>query len=58
MVVFRSEFANDLLNINTLAGDDRVDTDGLEIGVIKLFVDGSWSHDQRAAARGMSGAEP
>jgi len=38
--VFRSEFANDLLNINTLSGDDRVDADGLEIGVIKLFVDG------------------
>jgi len=38
--VFRSEFANDLLDINTLAGDDRVDADGLEIGVIKLFVDG------------------
>ena len=38
--LFRSEFANDLLNINTLAGDDRVDADGLEIGVIRLFVDG------------------
>jgi hypothetical protein len=38
--VFRSEFANDRLDINTLAGDDRVDADGLEIGVIKLFVDG------------------
>jgi Ca2+-binding RTX toxin-like protein len=38
--IFRSEFANDRLDINTLAGDDRVDADGLEIGVIKLFVDG------------------
>jgi RTX calcium-binding nonapeptide repeat (4 copies) len=38
--VLRSEFANDRLEINTLAGDDRVDPDGLEIGVIQLFVDG------------------
>jgi RTX calcium-binding nonapeptide repeat (4 copies) len=38
--VLRSEFANDRLDINTLAGDDRVDADGLQIGVIQLFVDG------------------
>jgi Ca2+-binding RTX toxin-like protein len=36
----RSEFANDRLDINTLAGNDRVDPDGLLIGVIQLFVDG------------------
>jgi hypothetical protein len=38
--VLHSEFVNDRLDINTLAGDDRVDPDGLQIGVIKLFVDG------------------
>jgi Ca2+-binding RTX toxin-like protein len=38
--ILRSEFANDRLDINTLAGNDRVDADGLQIGVIKLFVDG------------------
>ena len=38
--VLHSEFANDRLDINTLAGDDTVDPDGLEIGVIQLFVDG------------------
>jgi hypothetical protein len=36
--VFRSEFANDRLDINTLVGSDRVDVDGF--GVIQLFVDG------------------
>jgi Ca2+-binding RTX toxin-like protein len=38
--ILHAEFANDRLDINTLAGDDRVDADGLEIGVIQLFVDG------------------
>jgi hypothetical protein len=38
--VLHSEFANDRLDINTLAGEDAVDPDALEIGVIKLFVDG------------------
>jgi hypothetical protein len=38
--ILRSESANDRLDINTLAGNDRVDADGLEIGAIKLFVDG------------------
>jgi len=38
--VLRSEFANDRLDINTLGGADRVDADGLQIGVIQLFVDG------------------
>jgi Ca2+-binding RTX toxin-like protein len=36
----RSEVANDRLDINTLAGNDRVDPDGLEIGAVQLFVDG------------------
>lgn len=38
--ILHSEFANDRLDVNTLAGDDTVDPDGLEIGVIQLFVDG------------------
>lgn len=38
--ILHAEFANDRLDINTLAGDDRVDADGLQIGVIQLFVDG------------------
>jgi hypothetical protein len=38
--ILHSEFANDRLDINTLAGNDRVDADGLQIGAIKLFVDG------------------
>ena len=38
--ILHAEFANDRLDINTLAGDDRVDPDGLQIGVIQLFVDG------------------
>jgi len=38
--ILRSGFANDRLDINTLAGNDRVDADGLQIGVIQLFVDG------------------
>jgi Ca2+-binding RTX toxin-like protein len=38
--ILRSEVANDRLDINTLAGDDRVDPDGLGLGVIQLFVDG------------------
>lgn len=38
--ILHAEFANDRLDINTLAGDDRVDADGLQIGVIHLFVDG------------------
>ena len=40
--ILRSEFANDRLDINTLAGNNRVDVDGLQIGAIKLFVDGSF----------------
>jgi hypothetical protein len=38
--ILRSEFANGRLDINTLAGNDRVDVDGLQIGAIKLSVDG------------------
>jgi Ca2+-binding RTX toxin-like protein len=38
--ILHAEFANDRLDVNTLAGDDRVDADGLQIGVIQLFVDG------------------
>jgi Ca2+-binding RTX toxin-like protein len=34
------EFANDRLDVNTLAGSDTVDASGLAPGVIQLFVDG------------------
>lgn len=35
-----AEAANDRLDVNTLAGNDAVDTSGLAPGVIQLFVDG------------------
>jgi Ca2+-binding RTX toxin-like protein len=38
--VFHSEAANDRLEINTLAGNDKVDASGLVAGTIQLFVDG------------------
>jgi Ca2+-binding RTX toxin-like protein len=38
--VLHPEAANDRLQINTLAGTDTVDPDGLAAGVIQLFVDG------------------
>jgi Ca2+-binding RTX toxin-like protein len=38
--VSHSEAANDRLEINTLAGNDRVDTSTLTAGVIQLLVDG------------------
>jgi hypothetical protein len=34
------EFANDRLDVNTLAGNDTVNSGGLAPGVIQLFVDG------------------
>jgi Ca2+-binding RTX toxin-like protein len=37
--VLHAEAANDRLDINTLAGTDTVDSDGLAAGVIQLFVD-------------------
>ncbi len=39
--VLHAEAANDVLEINTLAGTDTVDSDGLDAGVIQLFVDGA-----------------
>ena len=38
--IFHPEAANDRLEINTLAGSDTVDSDGLAAGAIQLFVDG------------------
>jgi Ca2+-binding RTX toxin-like protein len=38
--VLHPEFANDRLDVNTLAGNDTVDSSGLGPGVIQLFVDG------------------
>ena len=38
--IFQPEFANDRLEINTLDGNDTVDTEGLVAGSIQLFVDG------------------
>ncbi len=38
--IFHPEFANDQLDINTLAGTDTVDSGDLAPGVIQLFVDG------------------
>jgi Ca2+-binding RTX toxin-like protein len=38
--VFHSEVANDRLEIDTLAGNDNVDSAGLAAGAIQLFVDG------------------
>jgi hypothetical protein len=35
-----SEAANDRLEINTLNGNDNVNSAGLAAGVIQLFVDG------------------
>jgi len=40
VAIVHAEFANDRLDVNTLAGTDTVDTSGLEAGVIQLFVDG------------------
>jgi Ca2+-binding RTX toxin-like protein len=40
VAIRHAEFANDRLDINTLAGNDTVDTSGLAPGVIQLFVDG------------------
>ena len=39
VAISAAEFANDQLNINTLGGDDTVDTSGLAAAVIQLFVD-------------------
>jgi hypothetical protein len=38
--IFHPEAANDRLEINTRAGSDTVDSDGLAAGAIQLFVDG------------------
>src|SRR6266516_420653 len=38
--ILHPEAANDRLEINTLAGSDTVDSDGLAAGAIQLFVDG------------------
>ncbi len=38
--ILRPEAANDRLEINTFAGNDTVDSDGLAAGAIQLFVDG------------------
>jgi Ca2+-binding RTX toxin-like protein len=40
VAIVHAEAANDRLDINTLAGNDTVDTSGLAAGVIQLFVDG------------------
>jgi Ca2+-binding RTX toxin-like protein len=40
VAIFHPEFANDRLEINTLAGTDTVDSSGLAAGAIQLFVDG------------------
>jgi Ca2+-binding RTX toxin-like protein len=40
VVITHAEAANDRLDINTLAGNDTVDTSGLAPGVIQLFVNG------------------
>ena len=40
VAIFHPEAANDRLEINTLAGSDTVDSDGLAAGAIQLFVDG------------------
>jgi Ca2+-binding RTX toxin-like protein len=39
--IFQSEAANDQLELNTLEGNDIVDSGGLAAGVIKLIVDGA-----------------
>jgi hypothetical protein len=38
--IFQPEFENDRLEVNTLDGNDTVDTEGLAPGSIQLFVDG------------------
>jgi Ca2+-binding RTX toxin-like protein len=38
--ILHSEVANDRLEVNTLAGSDTVDSDGLAAGAIQLFVNG------------------
>jgi hypothetical protein len=40
VAISHPEFANDRLDINTLAGTDTVDSSGLAAGAIQLFVDG------------------
>jgi hypothetical protein len=40
IAVFHPEVANDRLEINTLDGNDTVDSAGLAAGAIQLFVDG------------------
>jgi Ca2+-binding RTX toxin-like protein len=40
VAIFHPEAANDRLEINTLAGSDTVDSEGLAAGAIQLFVDG------------------
>jgi Ca2+-binding RTX toxin-like protein len=40
VAIFHPQVANDGLEINTLAGTDRVDSAGLAAGAIQLFVDG------------------
>jgi Ca2+-binding RTX toxin-like protein len=40
VAIFRPEAVNDRLEINTLAGNDTVDSSGLSAGAIQLFVDG------------------
>ena len=38
--VLHPEVANDRLEVNTLAGNDTVDSGGLAAGAIQFFVDG------------------
>jgi Ca2+-binding RTX toxin-like protein len=38
--ILHSEFANDRLDVNTLAGTDTVGSAGLGVGTIRLFLDG------------------
>jgi Ca2+-binding RTX toxin-like protein len=40
-----AEAANDRLSVNTLAGDDVVDAQGLAVGAIQLTADGGFGHD-------------
>jgi Ca2+-binding RTX toxin-like protein len=41
VAIFHSEAANDRLEVNTLAGNDTVNSAGLAAGAIQLFVDGT-----------------
>jgi hypothetical protein len=40
VAIFHPESRNDRLEVNTLAGNDTVDSSGLAAGAIQLFVDG------------------